>query len=93
MQCRQACGACCIEPSIRQGFYGMPDGKPAGVACVHLAADMRCGLFGDPRRPQCCSALEAETLICGDSREQALVILADWEQRTRPDRPADQRQG
>ena len=54
MQCRSACGACCIAPSIAQPFFGMPDGKPAGVPCVHLGSDMSCALFGDPRRPQLC---------------------------------------
>jgi hypothetical protein len=87
MQCRPNCGACCIEPSIRQAFHGMPQGKPAGVACAHLAPDRRCGLFGDPRRPRCCADFEAEPLACGDSREQALVILAEWELSTRPAHP------
>jgi uncharacterized protein len=84
MQCRPACGACCIAPSITRGFHGMPDGKPAGVPCVHLDGEMRCGLFGDPRRPQWCAAFDAETLVCGDNRAQALAILAEWEVLTGP---------
>lgn len=75
MQCREACGACCIAPSIVQGFHGMPDGKAAGEACVHLGADMRCALFGDPRRPALCEAFMPEPAICGDNAEQALSNL------------------
>ena len=84
MQCRPACGACCISPSITRAYHGMPQGKPAGVPCVHLDGNMRCGLFGDPRRPDWCSAFDADTLVCGDNREQALAILAEWEVLTRP---------
>ncbi len=50
----------------------MPEGKPAGVTCVHLNDTMACALFGDARRPALCDAFAAEREICGDSREQAL---------------------
>jgi hypothetical protein len=53
----------------------MPDGKPAGRRCVHLLADLRCELFGDPLRPAVCAAFKPEPLICGESRAQALRIL------------------
>ena len=79
MQCREACGACCIAPSIRKPFYGMPDGKPAGVACVHLDNGMRCSLFGDVRRPALCDTFMPEPELCADNREQALVRLAELE--------------
>jgi hypothetical protein len=85
MQCRTACGACCIAPSIAAPFYGMPDGKPAGVACVHLDAFMACGLFGDQRRPALCEAFTAESAVCGDNREQALARLASLELLSLPD--------
>ena len=84
MQCREACGACCIAPSIVQGFHGMPDGKAAGEACVHLCADMRCGLFGDPRRPALCEAFLPEPAICGDTRKQALSNLQQLEVYSAP---------
>ena len=84
MQCREACGACCIAPSITRPFFGMPLGKPAGQPGVHLAPDMRCGLFGDPRRPDCCSAFLPEPRACGDSREEALAILEAWERESMP---------
>jgi uncharacterized protein len=88
MQCRPACGACCVAPSITRAYHGMPRGKPAGVPCVHLDGDLRCGLFGDPRRPDGCSDFEPEPRVCGDSREQALATLAEWEVLTRPEQVA-----
>lgn len=84
MQCREACGACCIAPSIARPYHGMPQGKPAGEACVHLDDAMRCGLFDDPRRPLFCASFTAEPVVCGTSREQALRILAEWEVITLP---------
>ena len=84
MDCRSGCGACCIAPSINQPFFGMPDGKPAGVPCVHLDEAMNCRLFNDPRRPALCAAFQAERTICGDSREQALHILDELEILSRP---------
>jgi len=84
MQCREACGACCIAPSITQPFHGMPGGKPAGQPCVHLQPDMRCGLFGDPRRPACCEAFLPEPLVCGENRIEALAILERWERLSMP---------
>ena len=81
MQCRAACGACCIAPSIVQPFYGMPEGKPAGIACVHLDKQMRCRLFGDSRRPLLCDRFKAEATVCGESATEALQILErlEWE--------------
>lgn len=85
MQCRAGCGACCVAPSISTRFYGMPDGKPAGVACVHLTQDRLCGLFGDSRRPPVCSAFQAETAVCGDNRATALANLEQLEILSCPD--------
>ena len=84
MQCREACGACCIAPSIARPFHGMPLGKPAGQPCVHLQPDRRCGLLGDPRRPDCCAAFLPEPQACGDNRVQALAILEAWERLSTP---------
>jgi hypothetical protein len=84
MQCRSACGACCIAPSIVAPFYGMPHGKPAGVPCVHLDAEMRCGLFGDPRRPALCAAYVPDREFCGDDRQQALVRIELLERQSTP---------
>ncbi|MBY4676967.1 YkgJ family cysteine cluster protein [Marinobacterium arenosum] len=78
MQCRTGCGACCIAPSISSL------NKPAGERCRHLSPDNLCALFGQPERPQACADFQAEIAICGDSRDQALQILALLEQDTLP---------
>ena len=82
MQCREGCGACCVAPSISSPIPGMPNGKPAGVACIHLTADKRCAIFGLPARPRVCSAFLADEQVCGSSAEEALQILGWWEQAT-----------
>lgn len=79
MECRIGCGACCIAPSISSPIPGMPDGKPAGVRCIHLTEDNRCSIFGSPDRPAVCSQFKAEPCVCGNSREEALKILSDME--------------
>ncbi len=85
MQCRKGCGACCIAPLIVQPIPGMPDGKPAGVACVNLEqAGMSCRIWGQDNYPVFCRDFQAEREFCGDSREQALHILAELEANTRP---------
>lgn len=85
MECRSGCGACCIAPSISRPFHDMPRGKPAGVSCVHLDREMRCKLFGDPRRPALCDAFAAEPSICGNSREEALHNIRVLELESTPD--------
>jgi hypothetical protein len=82
--CRPDCGACCIAPSVTSPIPGMPQGKPAGVACVQLGADRRCRLFGDPRRPAFCSGLAPSLEMCGESAGQALAWLARLEALTAP---------
>ena len=84
MECRPNCGACCIEPAISQPFWGMPDGKPAGVRCQHLLLDERCALFGDPRRPHICRTFLPEPSLCGRDRLEALILLRDLERETAP---------
>jgi len=74
--CRAACAACCIAPSISSL------GKPAGVACDHLDQDLRCKLFGRPERPACCCGLQASSEMCGETREHALAWLAALEVAT-----------
>ena len=41
LACRSGCGACCIAPSITSPLPGMPQGKPAGVPCINLDAELR----------------------------------------------------
>ena len=84
MTCRPGCAACCIAPSITSPIPGMPQGKPAGVPCVQLTADLRCAIFGRPGRPACCAGLQASAEMCGDSREQALRWLGELEKATQP---------
>jgi len=61
----------------------MPNGKPAGVRCIHLTETNACALFGDARRPQFCADLKPEPQMCGDSREHALRFLKVLEDSTR----------
>lgn len=83
MECRLHCGACCIAPSISSPIPGMPDGKPAGVPCIHLTNDYLCDLFNDPQRPLVCGGFQAEPEICGNNREEALHILTALESATK----------
>ncbi len=83
--CRPGCGACCIAPSITSTIPGMPQGKPAGVACVQLDAQLQCKVFGRPDRPACCAGLQPSAEMCGDDRAHALRWLAALEHATRPD--------
>lgn len=82
MDCRAGCGACCIAPSISSPIPGMPDGKPAGVRCIHLTPDYRCGIFTDPARPIVCGQFQADIAVCGGCREDALYLLGWLEQAT-----------
>jgi Fe-S-cluster containining protein len=90
MNCRSGCGACCIAPSISSPIPGMPHGKPAGLRCVQLTADLRCTVFDDPRRPAVCASLRPSQEMCGEHREQALEFLARLERCTAPDAPLPQ---
>jgi hypothetical protein len=84
MDCRPGCGACCIAPSISSPIPGMPQGKPAGVRCVQLLPDLRCAIFGDPRRPAVCASLQPSPSLCADSAAEALRGLLWLEQQTAP---------
>ena len=75
MDCHTNCGACCIAPSISSPIPGMPDGKPANVRCIHLSADYRCLIYQSPERPEVCSKFQAEEIVCGSSREEAIRNL------------------
>ena len=79
MECRSGCGACCIAPSITSPIPGMPDGKPAGIRCLHLSLDMLCGIFGRPDRPAVCAQFAAEPDVCGTDREDAIRLIGWWE--------------
>lgn len=85
MDCRPGCAACCIAPSISSPLPGMPNGKPAGVPCAHLDEELRCTLFGDPRRPAVCRGLRPSIGMCGGSAAEAMANLARLEALTRPE--------
>jgi len=94
--CAPGCAACCIAPSISspippppegypRGYKALPGGgKPAGVPCPQLDADLRCRLFGKPERPNVCSSLRPCLEMCGTSRNEALAHLEAMEHSTRP---------
>ena len=84
MDCRPGCAACCIALSISSPIPGMPEGKPAGVRCVQLTDDHRCGIFGQPERPEVCTRLRPGEEMCGDSARHAYVYLARLERLTAP---------
>jgi uncharacterized protein len=84
MDCRVGCGACCIAPSISSAIPGMPDGKPAGVRCIHLTRGNRCKLFGKPERPAVCNDLRPSEEMCGHSAQEAFVRLTFLERATKP---------
>lgn len=84
LSCRPGCAACCIAPSISSPMPGLPKGKPAGVPCPHLDAELRCRLFGQPERPAVCGSLAPSGEMCGETREQAMVYLQRLEQATAP---------
>lgn len=85
MQCRPACGACCIAPSINSPIPGMPNGKPAGVRCVQLLEDLRCAIFGQPERPAFCGSIRPSEEMCGNDRSYAMQWLTKLERETAPD--------
>lgn len=62
----------------------MPAGKPAGVRCIHLTADLFCGLWGHPDRPKACGDFQAEPDFCGHDRSSALRLLEAIEINTLP---------
>ncbi|MBY0205230.1 MULTISPECIES: YkgJ family cysteine cluster protein [Paenibacillus] len=84
MECRTGCAACCIAISISSPIPGMPEGKPAGVRCIQLTDDNRCGIFGQASRPAVCSGLQAEEAMCGSNNQEAFHILTQLEQQTAP---------
>lgn len=62
----------------------MPLGKPAGVPCVQLMADLRCAIFGRPERPACCGGLQPSVEMCGGTRGEAMLWLDRLEAATAP---------
>ena len=84
MECREKCGACCTAPSISSAIPGMPEGKPAGIPCIHLDKNLRCRIFNSPDRPKVCASLQPSLEMCGKCREDAMNYLSDLEKSTAP---------
>ncbi|HJN50615.1 MAG: YkgJ family cysteine cluster protein [Pseudomonadales bacterium] len=82
MECRVGCGACCIAPSISSSIPGMAAGKGVGVRCVQLDGDNRCRLWGLASRLEFCSRFTASIETCGQSRREAMALIARLERRT-----------
>jgi hypothetical protein len=64
----------------------MPNGKPAGIPCIQLLPDYRCGIFNSPERPAVCASLRPSETMCGATREHAMHHLSTLELMTAPDR-------
>ena len=60
----------------------MPNGKPAGIACVQLDENLNCKIFGQTSRPAVCASLKPSAEMCGDNREQAMIFLQRLEALT-----------
>ena len=85
MNCRPGCGACCIAVSISSPLPGMPEGKPAGVRCIHLSEKGYCLIHDRQEYPQVCHNLSPSREMCGDSFEEAMRYLSELEAKTTPD--------
>jgi hypothetical protein len=84
MKCRPHCGACCVAPSISQPLPGMPDGKPAGVACKNLDPEsFSCMIWGSDIYPTTCKLFQPSLDCCGADRVEALFLIGELEQATR----------
>jgi hypothetical protein len=53
----------------------MPEGKPAGVRCIHLLINNKCAIYTSSDKPKVCTDFKAEPEFCGSSREEAIRIL------------------
>jgi hypothetical protein len=63
----------------------MPDGKPAGVVCVNLdRATGLCRIWHTEAYPDVCRNFRAAPDACGESRQEALRLLAAMEAATAP---------
>ena len=81
--CRKGCGACCVAPSITTPMPGMPEGKPAGVRCIHLTKENLCSLFGKTERPDVCVSYAASEEFCGRSPDEAIERISVLERITK----------
>ena len=71
--------------SISSAIPGLSQGKPSGTVCPQLSSDFRCLVFEKVERPACCAGLQANSEMCGDTREEALQYLYWLEKETAPE--------
>jgi len=64
----------------------MPGGKPAGVRCVNLDDDHYCRVWGTAMYPDICRRFAADAAVCGQTRDEAMVLLTVMEKATRAPR-------
>lgn len=58
----------------------MPQGKPAGVACVNLdTISWRCRIWGSADYPLACRRFSPSADVCGDNREHAIQLISALE--------------
>jgi hypothetical protein len=62
----------------------MQRGKPAGMRCIQLTEDNRCRIFDSDLRPAVCSSLCPSIDMCGNSADEAMQRLLEWELLTKP---------
>jgi hypothetical protein len=61
---------------------GYPVGKPAGERCKNLDKNNLCSFWGTELYPQVCANFQAEEEYCGQSNEDAFIILSNLEKAT-----------
>lgn len=82
LKCRPGCAACCIVISISSPLPGMPNGKPAGVPCIHLDEHHLCKLHNEDNYPAVCRNFTFDPEFCGTSNSEAFERLSKLEMLT-----------
>jgi hypothetical protein len=57
----------------------MPNGKPAGVFCMHLTEELLCAIIDSTDRPNVCKGFNFDPIICGNSKDEAMQIMNELE--------------
>ncbi len=61
----------------------MPNGKPAGIVCIHLDENnFKCRIWNTAEYPKVCKQFAPEMSVCGDTRTQALRLIDELEKYT-----------
>jgi uncharacterized protein len=83
VNCRKGCAACCTVISISSPLPGMPEGKPAGIACVNLDPEaLSCTIWQTKEYPEVCRNFLATPEICGETNSEAYQNIFIMEQAT-----------